>query len=71
MEASRYQQPFPPWRVRSNPSRLGSQRNQRRWRNILPLLELEQLLEEEEEVVGLDILGLALLDDSHVVVCAP
>ena len=47
------------------PSRLGFQRSSRHRRNILPLPELEQLLEEEEEVVGLDILG---LEDSHVVV---
>ena len=49
------------------PSRLGSQRSSRHRRNILPLPELEQLLEEEEEVVGLDILG---LEDSHDVVFA-
>ena len=36
-------------------------------RNILPLPELEQLLQEEEEMVALDILG---LEDSHVVVFA-
>ena len=52
------------------PSRLGSHRSSWHWRNILPIPKLEQLLEEEEEVVGLDILGLALLDDSHVVVFA-
>ena len=52
------------------PSRLGFQRSSRHRRNILPLPELEQLLEEEEEVVGLDILGLALLHDSRVVVFA-
>ena len=51
------------------PSRLGFQRSSRHRRNILPLPEPEQLLEEEEEV-GLDILELALLDDSHVVVFA-
>ena len=48
-------------------SRLGSQRSSRHRRNMLPLQEPEQLLEEEEEVVGLDILGLALLHDSRVV----
>ena len=47
------------------PSRLGFQRSSRHRRNILPLPEPEQLLEEEEEVVGSDILG---LEDSHVVV---
>ena len=52
------------------PSRLGFQRSSRHRRNILPLPELEQLLEEEGEVVGLDILGLALLNDSRVVVFA-
>ena len=51
------------------PSRLGFQRSSRHRRNILPLSEPEQLL-EEKEVVGLDFLGLALLDDSHVVVFA-
>ena len=51
-------------------SRLGFQRSSRHRRNILPLPELEQLLEEEGEVVGLDILGLALLNDSRVVVFA-
>ena len=49
------------------PSRLGFQRSSRHRRNILPLPELEQLLEEEGEV-GSDILGLALLHDSRVVV---
>ena len=49
------------------PSRLGFQRSSRHRRNILPPPELEQLLEEEGEV-GLDILGLALMDDTHVVV---
>ena len=48
------------------PSRLGFQRSSRHRRNILPLSEPEQLL-EEKEVVGLDFLGLALLDDSLVV----
>ena len=52
------------------PSRLGFQRSSRHRRNILPLPEPEQLLEEEEEVVRSDILGLALLDDSRVVVFA-
>ena len=52
------------------PSRLGFQRSSRHRRNILPLSEPEQLLEEEKEVVGLDFLGLALLDDSRVVVFA-
>ena len=47
-------------------SRLGFQRSSRHRRNILPLSEPEQLL-EEKEVVGLDFLGLALLDDSLVV----
>ena len=51
------------------PSRLGFQRSSRHRRNILPLPEPEQLL-EEEEVVRSDILGLALLDDSRVVVFA-
>ena len=51
------------------PSRLGFQRSSRHRRNILPLSEPEQLL-EEKEVVGLDFLGLALLDDSRVVVFA-
>ena len=50
-------------------NRSGSQRSSRHRRNILPLPGLEQLLEEEEEV-GSDILGLALLDDSRVVVIA-
>ena len=49
------------------PSRLGSHRSSWHWRNILPIPKLEQLLEEEEEVVGLDILGLALLGDGLVV----
>ena len=49
------------------PSRLGFQRSSRHRRNILPPPELEQLLEEEGKV-GLDILGLALMDDTHVVV---
>ena len=53
------------------PSRLGFQRSSRHRRNILPLPEPEQLLEEEEEeVVRSDILGIALLDDSRVVVFA-
>ena len=52
------------------PSRLGFQRSSRHRRNILPLPAPEQLLEEEEEVVRSDILGLALLDDSRVVVFA-
>ena len=53
------------------PSRLGFQRSSRHRRNILPLSEQEQLLEEEEKgVVGSDFLGLALLDDSRVVVFA-
>ena len=52
------------------PSRLGSQRSSRHRRNILPLSDPEQLLEEEEEVLGSDFLGLALLDDSRVVVFA-
>ena len=51
------------------PSRLGFQRSSRHRRNILPLSEPEQLL-EEKEVVGSDFLGLALLDDSRVVVFA-
>ena len=51
-------------------NRSGSQRSSRHRRNILPLPESEQLLEEEGEEVGLDILGLALLDDSRVVVFA-
>ena len=46
------------------PSRLGFQRSSRHRRNILPLPE------PEEEVVGSDILGLAPLDDSRVVVFA-
>ena len=46
-------------------SKLDSQKSSRHRRNILPLPELEQLLEEEGEVVALDILG---LEDSHVVV---
>ena len=52
------------------PSRLGFQRSSRHRRNILPLSDPEQLLEEEEEVLGSDFLGLALLDDSRVVVFA-
>ena len=52
------------------PSRLDFQRSSQHRRNILPLPESEQLL-EEKEVVGSDFLGLALLDDSHVVVFAP
>ena len=52
------------------PSRLGFQRSSRHRRNILPLPAPEQLLEEEEEVLGLDILGLALLHDSRVLVFA-
>ena len=51
------------------PSRLGFQRSSRHRRNILPLSEPDQLL-EEKEVVGSDFLGLALLDDSRVVVFA-
>ena len=52
------------------PSRLGFQRSSRHRRNILPLSEPDQLLEEEEELVGSDFLGLALLDDSRVLVVA-
>ena len=52
------------------PSRLGFQRSSRHRRNILPLSEPEQLLEEEEEEVGSDFLGLALLDDNRVLVVA-
>ena len=51
-------------------NRSGSQRSSRHRRNILLLPESKQLLEEEEEVVRSDILGLALLDDSRVVVFA-
>ena len=51
-------------------NRSGSQRSSRHQRNTILLPEKDQLLEEEEEVVGLDTLGLALLDDSHVVVFA-
>ena len=51
-------------------NRSGSQRSSRHRRNILLLPESKQLLEEEEEVVGSDFLGLALMDDSRVLVVA-